>query len=136
MLKKFLKPQVLPLRADLAILILRIGSSLLMMRYGYDKLLQYLSGDHSFADPIGIGEEFSLILAVGAEFFCSILVLVGLGTRLALIPLIITMLVAFFIIHADDPFDKKEHPLVFLIPYVAVMLTGAGRFSLDRKIFY
>ncbi len=135
MLKKFLKPQVLPLRADLAILILRVGSSLLMMRYGYGKLLQYLSGDHSFADPIGIGEEFSLILAVGAEFFCSILVLVGLGTRLALIPLIITMLVAFFIIHADDPFDKKEHPLVFLIPYVAVMLTGAGRFSLDRKIF-
>lgn len=135
MLKNFLKPQVLPLRADLAMLILRVGSSLIMMRYGYSKLLQYLSGDHSFADPIGIGEEFSLILAVVAEFFCSILVLVGLGTRLALIPLIFTMLVAFFIIHADDPFDKKEHPLVFLIPYVAVMLTGAGRFSLDRKIF-
>ena len=135
MLKKFLKPLALPVQADLAMLIIRVGSSLLMMRYGYNKMTQYLSGDYSFADPIGLGEELSLLLTIGAEFFCSILVLIGLGTRLALVPLIFTMLVVFFIVHAEDPFDKREHPLVFLIPYLAIMLAGPGRFSLDKKIF-
>jgi putative oxidoreductase len=72
-----------------------------------------------------------LILTVFAEFVCSILLIVGLGTRLALIPLIITMLVAVFIVHAPDGMDKKEHGLMYLLPYFALFLLGSGKFSLD-----
>jgi putative oxidoreductase len=65
---------------------------------------------------------------------CGVLVAAGLFTRLALIPLIVTMAVAVFIIHADDPFGDKEHALLFLVPYVALLFTGPGKWSLDALV--
>ena len=135
MLKNFLKPINLPNAADWAVLILRVGISLLMVTHGYAKLSKFISGDHAFADPIGIGEELSLMLTIGAEFFCSILLIIGLASRAVLIPLLFTMLVVLFIVHANDPFDKKEHALLFIIPYITLLFTGPGRFSLDKFLF-
>ena len=135
MLKNFLKPIKLPDAADWAVLILRVGISLLMVTHGYAKLSKFMSGDHAFGDPIGIGEELSLILTIGAEFFCSILLIIGLASRAVLIPLLFTMLVVLFIVHANDPFDKKEHALLFIIPYITLLFTGPGRFSFDKFLF-
>jgi putative oxidoreductase len=135
MLKKFLKPTKLPATANWAVLILRVGMSLMMLRHGYAKLSGFLGGDHSFADPIGLGEELSLILTVFAEFGCSILLILGLVSRAALLPLIFTMLVVLLVIHANDPFDDKEHALTFLIVYVSLLLTGPGRFSVDSGLY-
>ena len=135
MIKRFLKPIKLPASADWGVLILRVGISLLMLTHGYAKLEGLLAGDHSFADPIGIGEELSLYLTILAEFVCSILVILGLVTRAALIPLIITMIVVFFIVHGPDPLDKKEHALSFLIVYVTLFLTGPGKISVDSSLY-
>lgn len=128
-------PTALPDPANWGILVLRVGTSILMLVYGYGKLERYLNGERSFADPIGIGEELTLLLAIFAEFVCSLLLMAGLFTRAVLLPLIITMLVAFLIIHSNDPFEKKEHPLLFLIPYCTLFLTGPGRYSLDQHLF-
>jgi putative oxidoreductase len=70
-------------------------------------------------------------LVVFAELFASILLLAGLASRMALIPLIINMLVAFFIVHAADPFANKELAFLYLIVYIALMITGPGKFSID-----
>lgn len=135
MLRKIFVPAPLPTSAHWGTLILRVGTSLLMLVYGYGKLERYLNGERGFANPLGIGEELTLLLAIFAEFACSIFLIAGLFTRAVLIPLIITMLVAFLIIHSDDPFDKKEHSLLFLIPYTTLFLTGPGRYSLDQRLF-
>jgi putative oxidoreductase len=134
-LRRFLRPLPLPAPADWGVLVLRVGTSLLMLHYGYGKLGRYLSGERGFADPVGIGEEATLLLAILAELGCSLLLILGLTTRLALLPLIGTMLVAALIIHAGDPYEKLEHPLVFLVPYLTLLLTGPGRFSLDQLLF-
>ena len=102
--------------------------------HGWGKLQGVLSGDLSFADPIGIGEMPSLILAIFAEFVCGVLVALGLFTRAALIPLIITMAVAVLVVHGDDPFQKKEFALLYLVPFITLFFSGAGRFSVDRMI--
>lgn len=135
MLKKFLKPMKLPEAVNWGVLILRVGISFLMLTHGYAKLNKFISGNHAFADPIGIGEELSLVLTIGAEFFGSILLIIGLGSRLVLISLLFTMLVILFVVHANDPFDKKEHALLFIIPYLTLLFTGPGRFSFDKKLF-
>ena len=135
MLKKFLKPITLPVSADWGVLILRVGVSLIMMTHGYPKLNKLISGDYAFADPLGMGQELSLILTVGAEFFCSLLLLLGIATRAVLIPLIFTMAVVFFIVHGNDPFGDKESAMMFLISYLTLFFTGPGRFSLDKKLF-
>lgn len=135
MLQRLFKPITLPSSANWGILILRVGTSLLMIRYGLSKLERFMAGDTSFADPFGLGAELTLALTIFAELICSVLLLAGLFTRAVVIPLIFTMLVALLIIHSDDPFDKKEHPIVFLIPYFTILLTGPGRFSIDHTVF-
>ncbi len=135
MLRNFFTPIALPTPANWSALLLRLGFSPLLMVYGYGKLERYLTGERGFADPLGVGEETTLVLAIFAELVCPLLILIGLWTRAALIPPILTMLVAFFIIHSQDPWSNQEHPLVFLIPFVALFLTGPGRFSVDQRLF-
>lgn len=127
---------ILDLRnTDIAILLLRLGVGGLMLTHGIPKLIRFFSSDPIvFADPIGIGMEASLGLTVFSEVICSVLIIIGLGTRLASIPLLVTMFIAFFVIHAPDPFQRKELALFFLIVYVVLLLTGSGKYSLDHYI--
>lgn len=120
---------------DVVMLILRILFGGFMLMHGYPKLMKLLAGNLAFADPIGLGAGLSLGLTVFAEFLCALLVLFGLGTRIACIPLIITMLVAAFVIHGADPIGDKELALIYLGGYLAIFLGGGGKFSLDRFVF-
>ena len=119
-------------RLDWGLLLLRIGfGGIMAFVHGLPKLNKLISGDFAFADPLGLGAAFSLVLVVLAEFVCGLLIAGGLLTRLATIPLIVTMLVAAFITHGDDPWQKKEMAVLYLIAYLALALTGPGRLSLD-----
>lgn len=120
---------------DFVLLIVRIAVAAFMLTHGYPKLMKLLAGGEiQFANPFGLGMYFSLVLAVFAEFFCSILVGLGIGTRLAAIPLIITMSVAAFIAHGSDPFGRKELALLYLVVFVFLLFTGSGKFSVDYFI--
>jgi len=131
-MKKYLF-NIRPVGNDLALLLLRAASGGMMAyAHGWPKTQKVMAGDFSFGDPIGIGQEASLVLAAFAELVCGVLVVLGLFTRLALLPLIFTMVVAVFIVHADDPFGKQEFGLLYLIPYLVLLLKGPGNWSLDR----
>jgi len=117
----------------LGMLLLRLGFGGMMLIHGIPKLLKILSGDFSFGDPIGIGEPASLVLAVLGEVLFPILVIVGFKTTLAAIPIIITMIVAAFVVHAADPLGTKEMAILYLIGFVAIALLSAGKYSIDRK---
>ena len=117
----------------LGLLLLRVGFSGMMLTHGIPKLLDVIQGDFSFGDPIGLGATVSKILAVIGEAICPMLIIIGYKTRLATIPTIITMLVAFFIVHASDPFGTKEKALMFACAFIVIALTGAGKFSVDKK---
>lgn len=117
---------------DVALLITRIAIAALMLAHGWPKLEMLLSdAPVQFPALFGLSTSVSLALAVFSEVVCSLLILVGLGTRLAAIPLIITMLVAVFLVHGADPFAKQELGLLYLLPYTVLLLTGSGRYSLD-----
>lgn len=105
-----------------------------MLIHGYSKFQNLLAGEMQFADPLGLGPEVSLVLAVFAEFFCSILIILGLGTRLAVIPSIVTMAVAAFIVHGADPFGRKELALLYMVAYIVLLFSGSGKISVDRLI--
>jgi putative oxidoreductase len=117
---------------DQGILFLRIlTGGLMFYAHGWPKLANFGQRLHTFSDPLGLGSEITFLFAVFAEALCSTLVVIGLFTRLALIPLIITMLTAAFIVHADDPFRTVELPLLFAIAFVAILITGPGKLSID-----
>ena len=119
---------------DLGLLLLRgLTGGIMIYGHGFPKLLKLFRGaEIKFSDPLGIGAELSFALAAFAEFFCSSLLILGLFTRLSLIPLIITMLVAGFIQHAPDPFAVKEKAFLFLIIFVAMIFTGGGKYALNK----
>jgi putative oxidoreductase len=117
---------------DIGLLILRVSfGGMMLVAHGWGKLVGFAELSQKFPDPIGVGSTLSLSLAVGAEVFCALAIVLGLFTRLAAIPLIVTMLVAAFVIHADDPWAKKEFALLYLLPFLSLVFTGAGKYSLD-----
>jgi putative oxidoreductase len=117
---------------DIALLVARTGIAALMLTHGIPKLLMLLSGAPvQFPPVMGMSAELSLSLAVFAEVFCSVLLLAGFATRLAVIPLIITMITALVFIHAADPFAKQELAFQYLLVYLVLLFAGSGRFSID-----
>lgn len=116
-------------------LVLRLMAGGAMLSHGIPKLIAFGTLSTTFPDPLGVGSFVSLMLSIGAEVGCSLLLIFGLFTRLALLPLFFTMLMAFFVIHAADPFAVKEPAMAYIAIYIAIFAIGAGRFSLDRLIF-
>ena len=119
---------------SLTSLLLRVSISAMMLTHGYGKFIRLISGETQFPDPLGFGELLTLILAVFAEFVCSILLIVGFKTRLAAIPPAMVMLVATFVIHWEDPWRRKEFALLYLVGYIAIFLIGSGKYSLDWRL--
>lgn len=117
-----------------ALLFIRVAIGFLMITHGWGKLQNFEAMSTAFPDPLGVGVKTSLILAIGAEFFASIFVIFGLLTRLSLIPLMFTMGMAFFVIHANDPLTSKELALVYLVTYIFLFIKGAGKLSLDNLL--
>ncbi|WP_026955105.1 DoxX family protein [Algoriphagus vanfongensis] len=115
----------------LGMLILRLGSAGMMLTHGIPKINRLFADEVKFADPFGLGPTISLALAVFAEVVCSALLILGLKTRLATIPLMITMLTAAFVAHAADPFGRKELPLLYFTVFLVLLIVGGGKYSLD-----
>lgn len=121
---------------DIALFILRVVSGAAMLTHGYPKLVKLLTERPiQFGNPIGLGVETSMMLTTFAEFFCSILIILGLFTRYAALVLVINFSVIFFVVHKTAPFMVKELPLLFLTVFLALMISGGGRYSLDRRFF-
>ena len=116
------------------LLFLRVSfAGTMLVVHGFEKLTGFAAFAPGFPDPFHIGSSLSLGLAVFAEFFCSVAVVIGVQTRFTILPLIATMGVAFFKIHALDPFMKKELALVYLFGFISILLLGPGKYSLDRR---
>ena len=116
-----------------SLLILRLGMGGLMIPHGYSKLVKFGSMK-TFADPFHIGSTASLSMTIFAEFFCASLLVLGLLSRLACIPLIIAMSVAVFYAHKGDIFGEGASAALFLSGFIALLFSGPGKISLDRVI--
>ncbi|OBX25756.1 putative oxidoreductase [Gelidibacter algens] len=118
---------------DLALAILRVSFSGMILTHGIPKINMLLENASGFPDPIGIGSTASLVLAIIGEVVAPIFVLIGFKTRIAAIPVVITMAVAAFVVHINDDFATKEMALLYLLAFVVIALVGAGRYSVDGR---
>jgi putative oxidoreductase len=120
---------------DIVLLIVRVFIGFAMLSHGFPKLQMLLAGGKiEFFDFLGLGPTISLILTVFAEFVCSILIILGLFTRVALGFLIFTMIIAGFVVHGADSFEKREMSMIYLSVYLLLIVFGAGKISVDYMI--
>lgn len=122
--------------AKMSVLLLtaRILFGALLISHGLPKFTNFESLSAVFPDPLGVGSSLSLGLAVFAELLCPLAFIFGFLYRLALLPMIFTMGMAFFVIHGADPFAAKELAFMYLAVYVLMYAAGPGKFSLDNLI--
>lgn len=133
-MKRFLSTRYSDNSISLALFILRIALGVLMIPHGFNKLTHFTEKAATFTDPFHLGSTLSLSLVIFAEFFCSLFIIVGLFTRFATIPLIVAMSVALFISHNGEVFGDGEQASLYLAGYLALLLTGPGKISLDKVL--
>jgi len=117
-----------------AVFILRITVGAIMLHHGYNKLIHFADMQPKFMNFLGLGSTVSLSMVIFAEFFCSAFLILGLFTRLATIPLIITMGVALWKVHHFEVFGDGEVPALYLGTYITLLLVGPGKASLDSMM--
>jgi putative oxidoreductase len=131
MIYNFLYPQYCRDRVISVILLaVRVFFGVLFFMHGVDKMMNFSSLSESFPSVFGLGSYMSLMVAVFCEFCCSLFLVAGLLQRLILIPMIISMGVAFFGIH-DAILPDGELALIYFVVFIILFLTGPGRYSID-----
>lgn len=144
-MKKKLITSFQPINLSMGLLLIRIIIGVLMAFYGYEKLINFetMAASDFWAKQVsflGMTGKTPLALTVFAEFFCSLFLILGLFTRLALVPLLVCMgyiiacLAKFEVIYSGDNGIEMNNAFLYFIIYLALFLTGPGNYSLDYKI--
>jgi putative oxidoreductase len=134
MFYNFLFPQTFRGKGvSLLILGLRIFFGVMFFTHAIDKMQNFESLSYTFPSVLGFGSYMSLMLSIFAEFACSLFLMAGCIVRIILIPMIISMAVAFFDIH-DAMMPEGELALIYLIVFFGLFITGPGRYSVDYLI--
>jgi len=134
---------------DIAWTIVRLGLGIVFFAHGSQKMLGWFGG-YGFKGTMGFFTQAMHIpavfafLAIAAEFFGGLGLIVGLLSRVAAFGIAVNMLVAIFMVHLPNGLfmnwsgqqkgEGIEYHLLVLAMTVALMIRGAGAFSLDRAI--
>lgn len=119
---------------NFGMLVLRVVLGLLVASHGYAKFIKFSTLKYKFMDLMHMGSTTSLSLIIFAELIGGILLILGLFTRLACIPIIIGMSVIVFVASHGDIFGQGERGMMYLAATVTVLLCGPGRISVDGMI--
>lgn len=133
-MKKFLSVSYSNWAFNIAMLLLRLGAGAMVIPHGYDKLIHFSEKKDSFINFMSMGSSLSYSLVIFAEFFCGMFIIIGLFTRLAVIPLIISMSVVVFKASHADIFGKGAEGALFLSCFSVILLCGPGKVSADGLI--
>ena len=134
-MKKFFSTRYSEFAFNLSIFLIRLGfGGFLFLNHGLLKLNRFSELKNSFSDPFHVGHTTSLVLALFAEVFCSLLLVLGLLTRLASFVLVILFLTIIFIIQKHKPLENSELAILYLVASIITLFCGPGKWSLDRLI--
>lgn len=134
-MKSLFQLSFLPRSADCALLLLRVWIGLtLVIDHGWSKLMNFSAMAGKLPDPLHVGGTGNMALIVLAEVPCAVMLVLGLGTRLAALIIAIEMAVAFLLVHhaklAAGP-GSGELAFLYLAAALAILFGGAGKFSVD-----
>jgi putative oxidoreductase len=117
---------------NFALLVQRaVTGLLLLIGHGLPKISNFTELSATFYDPLHIGHKGSLILVILAELFCSMLLVLGLFTRIVACIIVIELSIAVFIYHSGQPLKNVDLGAIYLTSVFTIMIVGPGRVSVD-----
>lgn len=130
-MKKFISTKYSAGAFNVGMLVMRVILGLILISHGYGKLVKFPGLKDKFFNFLQLGSTTSLVLIIFAEFFCGILIVLGMFTRFAAIPVIIGMAVVFFIASNAHLFGEGERGGMYLAAAILLLLVGPGKVSVD-----
>jgi len=123
-------------RLDFALLVLRFGVAFVLIKvHGSKKLLHFADTVANIPDPFGVGGTTSAIIAVLANVVFALFILLGFATRLSATFILIVTITGLLLVHINDPWSVKDIPFMYSLVMMAMLILGAGRYSIDRFIY-
>lgn len=130
---ELLFPKVENTKISLLLLASRLIFGLTFASHGLDKLQHFSETAAHFPAPFGLSGEVAVGLSIFGELVCGLAFAFGFLTRLELLPMIFTMIVAFTTVHGGSV-SGGELAFLYLVIFVLSWFAGAGKFSVDAVI--
>ncbi|MBN3725991.1 DoxX family protein [Burkholderia sp. Ac-20379] len=120
-----------PTPADAALLFLRVAASVLVLLvHGLPKALHVGAQLAVIEDPLHLGAPLTLGFAIFAEVVCPLLMIAGIFTRLAALPILAVTAVALVLVHPDWTLEQGQFAWMLLILFGTVAIGGPGRYRI------
>ena len=130
---ELLFPKVEGTKTSFLLLASRLVFGLTFASHGLDKLQHFTETAAHFPAPFGMSGEVAVSLSIFGELICGLAFTFGFLTRLALLQMIFTMIVAFTTVHGGSV-SGGELAFLYLVIFVLSWFAGAGKFSVDGFI--
>jgi len=116
---------------DAALLFLRVTASVLVLLvHGLPKALHVASQLDAIEDPLHLGKALTLAFAIFAEVVCPLLMIAGIATRLAALPIMMVSAIALGLVHREWTLDQGQFAWMLLILFGTIVIGGAGRYRI------
>lgn len=120
---------------SLGLLFLRVClGSMMLCIHGLPKMFNFKLELKKIEDPFGFGARRTLILTLLQEVFLSLLIIFGFLTRVSVIPMIVTLIIAAFVVHRDWSIEKRQFILLYIVGFATLLFCGPGEISLDAPV--
>jgi len=123
---------------DTAKLVLRFTVGFLMLFHGINKVTHGISFIEGKFSNIGLPEIMAYSVYLG-EIIAPMMLIIGFRVKMASLLIIMTMVVAVGLTHAGDIFSLGKHgewaielQMFYVLASLAVLLQGAGKYSVDN----
>jgi putative oxidoreductase len=140
--------KILSTSNDFTLTILRLLVGIVFFAHGAQKMLGWFGG-YGFHGTMGFFEHSGIpaplaFLAISAEFFGGLGLLVGLLSRIAAFGIMCNMIVAVLTVHIHNGFfmnwfgnqkgEGYEYHLLAIAGLLVILIKGAGALSIDRAL--
>ena len=117
---------------DAAFLVFRILLGVELFRVHGLKKFRVENGEkEKIPNPLGLPDKMNTLVASLADTVVPFLIILGLGTRLAVLPTIGVTAIGYFVVHRKDSLEVRDVPYMYTLSLLLVLALGAGRYSLD-----
>ncbi|BDU26222.1 MULTISPECIES: DoxX family protein [unclassified Flavobacterium] len=117
---------------NIAFLIFRVLLAIELFRVHGMKKFRVENGQKEHVpNPLHLPEKLNGLVATFSDTVVPFFIMLGLGTRLAILPTIGVTAVGYFVVHQKDSLEVRDIPYMYTLSLLLILALGAGKYSLD-----